>query len=382
MNLAAFREGLLKPSVKLRYKFLYDSVNKTDLISKTGLATIRRDINLSAGLALVTLNNAGGWWNFLKDSNVALGDDAEIQVYVQGDEANAYTLFKGVAMNADYEGPTVTLSIKDHNGSFLDQKVGSNKTPAGSYAAAADADVHVWRLLTSVPWGGGLDSLAGPGNTAIKYASFAAWRDNHIRPNDYNLSGNPKGQTVAQLLMKICQMTHSYIWVNNNGLVEFAPPFEPGFDYSELNTGSIKKPGGGRDLTFRPDLKINNVTVRYGYVRGTKAGAGEWTGSVDDTDATSIARFGSFPKTVEGRIFTHFTEASATSDRDATLANYAYPLRFFNLTAGFPAIMEDLGRQITVSDTQKLINSVAAFSEGIIYDLNTWEIKIKARWPW
>lgn len=378
MNLNTFRANLIKPSVKLRYKFLYDGVDRTSMITKTGLATVRRDINLSAGKALITLNNAGGWWNFLKATNNALGDTAEIQVYIDGDASNVYTLFKGVTKAPVYEGATVVLNIKDHNSAFLDKKVGSNNSPETFWQAPPGRSpaAVVFRLLTVH---GGLSALNSPLNTDIKYASFASWRDNHIDANNYLINGLPKGQTVAQLLMIICQMTHSYIWVNNAGLVDFAPPFEPGvFTYDDNNTGSRRKPGQGRDLELRDDLILNDVTVRRGY----RHDVGDWAGFVTDTDATSIAKFGTFPKTIEGRIFTHNTAASAQSDLDATLVNYAFPLRFFHLIGGFPSILEDLAHELTVSDTLKSITNADAITESIIYNLNTWEIMIKARWAW
>lgn len=377
MNLAAFRENLLKPSVKLRYKFLYDGDDFTSMLTKSGLATIRRDINLSAGIAMVTLNNAGGWWNFLHESNDALSDPAQIQVYIDGDASNVYTVFKGVAKHPVFEGATVTLQIKDHNSSFLDRLVGSNDSPATFYQGTlfTNADERIFRLLTV---DGGLDATASPLNNDIKYASFARWRDNHIRPNSYAMTGKPTGQSVGELVMILCQMSHSFIWINNDGLVEFAPPFEPGFEYIPNNTGRERRPGEGRDLEIRDDLLINNVTVRHGY----NFEKGSWAGNVNDTDAASIAKFGTFPKTIEGRIFAHHTSASATSDRDATLVNYAFPLRFFNIIAGFPAILEDLCRELTVSDTVKSITNADPIAESIIWDLNTWEVMIKARWPW
>lgn len=380
MNLAAFRESLLKPSVPLRYKFLYNSIDYTDLIVGNGLGSIRRDVNLSAGTALVTVNNTGGWWNHLHKTNVALGNAAEIQVYTSDDPANVYTLFSGVVKQPQFVGATVTFSIKDHNSAFIDRKVGSNGSPATWYQGTAGgswASTRVWDLLTRAD-AGQLDSTESPSNIDIDYHSFARWRDNHIVPNNYELLGRPAGQTVGQLLLIICHMTHSYIWVNNDGLVEFAPPFEPGYVYDEGNTGHKQKPGSGRNLDIEDNLIKNDVTVRHGY----NFSLGTWAGDVNDTDAISIAPFGTNPYTEEGRIFVHSTAASATSDRDATLTDYAFPLRFFKLTAGFPAIMEDLGRAVTVSCSLKDITNAVAYVESINYNLNTWETMIKARWPW
>lgn len=379
MNIAPLLKAFQKPAVKIRYKFLYDGVDRTDMLTKGGLGTVRRDVNLSAGKALVTLNNIGGWWNFLKGTNDALGDVAELQLSVAGDPTNIYTLFKGTVRHPVYEGSTVTLRLKDHNSRFLDTKVGSNASPHTFWAfpPGTPVDQVVWRLLTHADLGQ-LSGLNSPANTDIDYASWAAWRDNHITPNSYEVKGLPAGQSVAECLMILCQMTHSYIWVNNKGKVDFAPPYKPGLSYNEGNTGVLKKPGHGRDLQLPDDRILNDVTVR----RGHNFGTGTWAGSVNDTDATSIAKFGVYPKTIEARVFTHNTEASAESDRDQTLVDYAFPLRFFNLTAFFPSITEDLARQITVDDTKKEISGATPLIESILYDLNTWDIKIKARWPW
>jgi hypothetical protein len=373
------RQNLLKPDVAIRHKFLYNSIDYTDLMLTTGLS-VTRNVNLSAGLMPIVLNNAGGWWNFLFETNTALGEVAEIQLYVSGDESNTLTLFKGFVKDPIFEAATVRLMVKDHTSAWLERTVGSNENPARVLQGSADwavvADHRAWSLLTDSRYGN-LDDTDNPLNLDIDYVSFAAWRDQHIRPNSYELRGKSTGQTVGELL--ICQMTHSYIWVNNDGKVAFAPPYNPGHSYDESNTGSKAKPGIGRDLNIVTRNIINNVSVRYSY----NYDDGTWgTTDVSDSDATSIAQFNNFPKTVETRVFFHHNVASATSDRDATLVDYAYPIRFFNLIAGVPALMEDLGRQITVSDTLKGISGVSANVEEITYNLDTFEVRIKARWPW
>lgn len=368
MNINTFRQNITKPSVKLRYKFLVDSVDYTDLL--LDLPTITRNVNLSAGKATVVVNNAGQWWNFLYETNVSLGGAAEIQVYIDGDAANVLTILKGKIQRPKFLGAKVALVIRDHSGDWLNIKVGSNRQPATFYLAQTrTADFFVWRLLTTE---GGLDSLTAPENPDIDYTSFAAWRDQHITPNAYEIKARLTGHTISETLMRICQMTHSYIWVNNDGKVAFAPPYNPGYSYDESNTSM-------RDLELNEDRILNLVEARNGY----NFDQGIWvrvTGQSANT--TSSDRFGVFPKTIEDRIVVHMTTASAEADRDATLTDYAFPLKFVMLKAGPPAITEDLARQITVDDTLRGWSGINPLVEEITYDLDKWEVSMKARWPW
>jgi hypothetical protein len=219
---------------------------------------------------------------------------------------------------------------------------------------------------------GELSSLSAPGNTDIDYAAFAAWRDQHITSNSYEIRARPTGHTISEILMRVCQHTHSYIWVNLNGKVSFAPPFNTGLSYDESNTNL-------RDLEVNEDRILNKVEVRNGY-NFTQGVWARVTGQSENT--TSSDRFGTFPKTIEDRILNHATTASAEADRDATLTDYAFPLKFVMLKAGPPAIMEDLGNQLTVSDTFRGWSGINPLLEEITYDLDKWEVTMKARWPW
>ncbi|MCK5645101.1 MAG: hypothetical protein KAJ19_30150, partial [Gammaproteobacteria bacterium] len=312
-------------------------------------------------------------WNHLYATNVSLGDTAEIQVYIDGDPGNVLTLLKGKIQRPKFQGAKVALVIRDHSGDWLNTKVGSNRNPANWYFAPnpanTDAAAFVWHLLTTE---GELDSLSAPANTDIDYASFAAWRDQHIVANSYEIRSRPTGHKITELLMRVCMHTHSYIWVNNDGKVDFAPPYKPGYEYDESNTSM-------RDLTMNEDRVLNLVEVRNGY----DFTQGIWNRVTSQSaNTTSSDRYGVFPKTVEDRILNHATTASAESDRDAILTNYAFPLRFVMLKAGPPAILEDLGRQLTVDDTLRGWSGINPLLEEITYDLDKWEVTMKARWPW
>ena len=149
MNENTLRANLLKSGVNLRYKFLYgdSEVDYTDLV--LDIPMIHRDVNLSAGIVPVKLNNAGGWFNFLKATNTALGEVGKIQVYVQGDTTNILTLFSGVVKDTIYNGATVIIYLKDIASAWLEKKVGSNASPHSYWQSQSwDADTMVWRLLT------------------------------------------------------------------------------------------------------------------------------------------------------------------------------------------------------------------------------------------
>ena len=97
---------------------------------------------------------------------------------------------------------------------------------------------------------------------------------------------------------------------------------------------------------------------------------------------TSIAQYGTFTRTEESRVVWHRSQESAEADAAMTMTNYAFPLRFFDLRAGASGIVEDVGNQITVNDTLKSISGSQPIIEEIAYDLDTWTVQMKARWPW
>lgn len=366
MNLNTFRNNITKPAVDLRYKFTYEGTDYTDLV--LDLPTITRNINLAAGKATIVVNNSSGFWNFLHKTNNALGGTAQIKVYINGDASNELTLLKGKIQRPKWMGAKIRLVIRDHSGDWLNIKLGSNYSPINYYSIDWFPDSLAWDILTNHA---GLDSTSNPSNTDIDYTSFAAWRDQHVRANLYETDARPTGHFISNILMKICQISHSFIWVNNDGKVAFAPPFQPGYSYNEGNALV--------DLSMNEDHILNSVSAQRAFNPST----GKWTElRGPSTDATSIARFGTFPKVIEDRVVWHETNASADEDRNETITDYAFPLRFFDIMAGPPAIMEDLCNVITVNDTLLQVTNAAPRIEEITYDLDSWIVTMKARWTW
>lgn len=381
MNENTFRQNIQKSGVSIRRKFVYDGTDYTGLLLKDGIGMIRRDINLSAGTVTVELDNSRNTWNFLWASDTALGDPAQVQVYISGDDSNVLTLFDGVVERVRFNEAAVVLTIRDSAGAWLTRKMGSNQIPTNYYSSTWNADDLVWDILTDSDKGN-LDDTPNPLNTDIDYTSFAAWRDQHIRVKSYTLSARPTGHTIQTILMMICQHTHSFFYNNRDGKVAFAPPYQPGYTYDEGNTL------GGRSLEIHRDNIINMTKIMYAL-----NSLGEWVfftppaglGNFQE-DAVSMARFGEQPLLVENRVVYHIGSAGAgaNNDRDDTLTEYAYPKKYFNLKVGPPGIMEDLCNLITVSDAKKQIVEATAKIEEISYSLNPGDfgVTLKARWDW
>jgi len=380
MNENTFRQNIIKSGVNIRRKFVYDGSDYTDLLLKDGIGTIRRDVNLSAGTATVALDNSRNTWNFLWASDTAIGDSVQIQVYIEDDPANILTLFNGKLERVQFDKATVILTIRDKAGDWLDKKMGSNQSPANYHAMTWNADDMVWDILRDHA---GLDGTPNPSNPDIDYTSFAAWRDQHIRVKEYTIQAKPTGHTISTILMLICQHTHSYIWVNKDGKVAFAPPYQPGYIYDEGNTK------GGRNLLITRDRIINATKVMYAYSYTD----GDWVfftppAGIDNyqVDQVSIDRFGEFKLMVENRVVSHIgsSGAGARNDRDDTLAEYAYPQKYFEIKTGPPGIMEDVCNRITVNDSVKQIVEAEPKIEEISYSLNPGDfgVTLKARWDW
>ncbi len=365
-----FRQNINKPNISPRIRLTIGGTDYDEYVN--GISLIRRDVNLSAGKASVTLNNAGGTFNYLKATNTALGQAASVKVYLNGDTDNMHTIMLGEIEGVRFSATKTVVDIKDHVSDLLKKKVGSGRGPI-NYWTVGDAWTPpklVWELLTN-PNRAGLNSLTGPGNPDIDYVSFALWRDDHCDANDYAIGARLTGQTIRNILLMICQLSHSYIWANNEGKIAFAPPFGSGYSYDESNS----KP---RDLPITMDKIINDIDIRWSYTPDTTG----WTGYINDEDTDSKTAFGTFEHTEESRIVWHRTQASAESDAAATMTDYAFPLRFLDIKTGPYGIIEDIGNQITINDTLKSISNATPVIEEIAYDLNTWETTLKARWPW
>lgn len=342
-----------------------NSVNYDDYVMK--VSQIKRDANLTVGVATVTLNNALGTFNFLHQTNTAMGISASIQVYVSGAAADLHPVFAGKVENVRYVGSRAIVRIKDHIADLIVKRIASGR----EYFAMSNrtADNMVYNILVSF---GAIDSTQGSGNTDIDWTSFTNWRDNYLSGKNYKLSCKFTSQDIRWGLLKIAQLTHSYVYINGSGKIAFAPPYTTGFAYDETNS----KP---RNLEVDMSDMINKILIRSGYV---------WSDDFWNEDTgyvwtqASINQYGEYTYDEESRVVWHHGPTSAGDDVTQSLTDFAYPIRTFDITTHIGGMTEEIANQITVSDTVKSISNETAIVEEMIIDLDARNVKLKGWWTW
>ena len=367
----AFRHGITRYHNEPRLKITIGGTDYSNYLES--IDQIRRDASLSIGTVTMTLKNHNGLFNYLHAAGDAMGITATVQLYLNGAPADLHTVFSGKVEDVNYKGAVCIMRVKDHCGSLLDKPMTAARDPHILGGSGMTVDEFVYRVLVSY---GDLDSTQGTGNTDINWTSFSNWRDSYLATKDYHIQARFTDQSVGWTLLKVAQLTHSYIWIDNSGKVAFAPPYGTGYTYDEINTES-------RDLHIAVDDMINYMTVRYLY-NGT---TDRWEGVTGVAqNSTSIAQYGTYKYEEDSRVIYHYTQASAEEDRGQTITDLAYPIRTFDISTNIAAVCEDIGNEITVSDTLKGISSETAIIEQIVYELGgnaqDRKVQIFARWAW
>jgi hypothetical protein len=212
----------------------------------------------------------------------------------------------------------------------------------------------------------------GLGNSDIDWASFRSWRDDYIRTKNYILNGKFASQNTRWLMLKIAQMTHSYFYIQAEGKVAFAPPLGTGGTYDETNIDPLSLRVSMDSLTTRMLARFDYDTV-----------LDDWSGNTSTKlDSTIEAQLGRFLYEEESRVIWHTTIDSGIEDRDQTLTDFQYPVRMFTITTGLAGMLEEIGNQITVSDTVMGITNETAVVEEVLTDMEARKVTLRARWSW
>jgi len=369
MSTQSFRKAISRRGVEPRIRFVHDGTNFEDYVIK--VSKVKRDADLTAGIATVTLNNGTGLFNFWKATNTALNESAQIQIYVSGAAADLFTLFSGTVQDVEYIGSRAIVRIKDHMADMLEKPLGTGRLAHLFSSKTWPVDEMVWRILIEAS-GAALDSTETDLNADINWNSFVNWRDNYLGIKNYGLKAKFTSQKIRWGLLKIAQLSHSYIYIDTDGRVAFAPPFGTGFSYDETNS----KP---RDLSVKMGSQITRMLARHGY----SISADTWTGNtgylVQGAAETQYSRF-SYDE--ESRVIWHNTLASAQEDRSQTIIDLAFPVRMFKIVTNLAGMTEEIANQITVNDTLKSITNATPIVEEVLTDMESRTVVLKARWSW
>lgn len=207
---------------------------------------------------------------FVNDRLANMGVPARLGLRFSGTIGVMY-LMTGTVEEVSYNGATVTVTIRDKMAGMLERPIGSGQFPIDYYrkntwgaiktgAYNGNPATLVWAILTE--WGG-LDTTFSTDNIDIDFASWDAWRLRCVA-HSYQVRARFPGTTVQNALLRIADMTNSFIWADGEGKFQFTmfePPHTAGGSdetYDEDNSVNI-----GIDID--KSTVINTIDIFYGH---------------------------------------------------------------------------------------------------------------------
>lgn len=196
--------------------------------------------------------------------------------------AGVLYLLTGTVEEVSYSGARVTLAIRDRMAPMLERRIGSGQDPVDYHSRITQVSpaLLAWELLTVF---GELDNTFNTDNVDIDHASWSAWStlvDNH----NYKVKARFPGTTIQNALLRIADMTNSFIWVSGEGKFKFAmfePPhtadgsdetfdtdncvnIDPAIDKSTIINVARIMFGHQPDKNYEPEAKITSKLIGFG----------------------------------------------------------------------------------------------------------------------
>jgi hypothetical protein len=357
-------------------RLVYDGANYDDEV--ISVSQVVRSLNLSAGTVTVVVDNSAGTFNGRITDDTWDQQRAYVQMYFDG-LAEYMNLFAGIVTRVTYQGATATIYIRDHMAQMLNREVGDWENEEDYYSAAYNPADLVWAILTDSNYGN-LDNTAGVGNTDIDYTQWGSWKTD-MTNTSYSIQGRFTGQTIRDILMRVCFLTDSYIWVNGDGLFEFAM-----HDGASLPTGSENYtdanivPEDESNIPFLDtdiDNPRNQISSWYGYDPDTEKSTG-----ASGVDAGSQAQYGKFRAIDKSTWLWHADSASSSAFRTAYLQRHADPYRQIEFESFMASWLEDIGHTVSVTNGLLSITSqTMTIIEMILYPMDG-RTHMKLYWDW
>ena len=352
------------------------------------VSDIHRNSSLSSGQAIVSVDNTDGGWNGFSTSSTAMGCAASIALKFS-DDAETLCMFTGTVERVEFlepHGSVCKIYLRDKMAKMLNQRVGSGATAAGDAADYASlgspgvagrdlsqpfhpADI-VWDLLVEH---GGLDNDTTSANTDIMVTNWETWKA--ALDANFRIRAWFTGQTIRDALLRIAQMTDSYIWINGAGKVDFRFGGTSGETYTASNSRFIS-------LEQETVNMINATDIYSGY----DIESGIWR--YDERSATtgaSQAQYGDFIYVDRDTTIWPYSVYSADIMETHIHASYPYPVKILTLEVPLQGFLNDISYQIDYTNSTMSMTNITPILEDATYRMSgnrRWTAEQSFRWDW
>lgn len=360
---ADFLQKIRAQTNDFRLRLTLDGVNYDDKIIR--VSQIVRNNTLSAGTVMVTVDNSSGWVNSRISDATWSQQRSYITMYFVG-LAEYMNLFAGIPFKIEYQGKNAVIYIRDHMAKMLKKEIGNWEQEIDYYSASAphagdsyDAAKLVWHILTDSN-AGNLSDLQSSANTDLDWDQFEAWATD-ISNSGYKLKAKFTGQTIRDILLRVCELTDSYCWCDADGKFNFSM-----HDGSSMMTGSEnytddnifpEDKSGIPFLTTDIDHIKNHLTTWYD-IDPTVENPEKSGTRVYVEHTGSSGHYGEFRHVDMDQTIWHADSTSSSSYRAAWLQRYAHPHRMIQFEASMGSWLEDVSYTVSVTNSLLGITSL------------------------
>jgi len=309
--------------------------------------------------------------------------------------AESLALFTGYVISADYDYDTksMTLTLRDRLSLALETRLQSITAGEVSpfWQNYYDKDnekvdpTHVsdlvWNILTLFSK---LDGTLSTENTDIDYTSWRAWgvTVDNAGYAIYDIGMIANGPACADVLMKIAQLTNSYMWVGGEGKIKF-----------------IKGNAGGQWRHYKEEIlgvqwsvsmngRVNYLSTKWGYHPDDNTWESDHDGVAENLldHGPLVAPYQYSEEIIEDTVVFHNLDTSAHLYNTTRLDRTAAPIRDFTVTTQLLGFAEDVRNCIALDD---LYAAGANNYDDIVLEINsiafipeTWEARITGQYIW
>lgn len=338
----SFKNACDDPQRVPEKKFSFDSTVFSDKVYDYGhyVQKMYEGDPLAGSDLTVVATNDNKEFAFLRTDKTNIGRIGTMDL---GHNAEFVNRFTGYLDNVRFlvkDRSLVQLYFTNRAQQAIDRTVGSYTYPVDYSDEARNFADLAWQLLTVQC---GLDTTASTGNLDIDYAS---WLNYWNICDLLQLKGQAycTGETVAELLRRICELTDALIYPETDGKIYFNKFMPKENSSAYLFTDALSHIDESPELFFNRLRIINKAKVWYGYDPSTQL----WTGSVTESNTTSQGDYGLLGKEYNSTSVWHEDGASADAFAIRLVARYTDPLETVIFTAkkGSQAILHQIGDEI------------------------------------